>query len=132
MMSRIRGTDTRPELVVRRCAYSLGYRFRIYRRDLAGRPDLTFPCRRKVVFVHGCFWHQHRRCGFAYRPKSNVEFWKKKFASNRSRDRRVIRELRSGGWDPLVVWECEIRDLRWLRRTLTRHLGSRGHVGKSL
>ena len=74
LMSRIRGKDTRPELIVRRLAHGLGYRFRLHRRDLPGAPDMTFPSRKKVVFVHGCFWHQHPGCQYAYKPKSNVEF----------------------------------------------------------
>jgi DNA mismatch endonuclease (patch repair protein) len=122
LMSRIRSMDTRPELIVRRLAHSLGYRFRLHRRDLPGVPDLAFPSRRKVVFVHGCFWHRHPRCRFAYSPKSNCEFWATKFAANRARDRRAIRQLRAAGWNPLVIWECELRDLRRVRRVLVTHL----------
>src|SRR5215210_1997488 len=109
-MGRIRATDTKPEMMVRRLLHSLGYRFRLHRRDLPGSPDLAFPSRRKIVFVHGCFWHQHPGCRLAYRPKSNIDFWSEKFAANRRRDRRAIRRLRSSGWDPLVIWECELAD----------------------
>ena len=122
MMSRIRGRDTKPELVVRRLAHALGYRFRLHRRDLPGAPDLVFSGRKKVVFVHGCFWHRHPGCRFAYHPKSNVEFWQKKFESNTERDARVLRELQQGGWSPLVVWECEISDVEKLVDRLRSHL----------
>jgi len=127
LMSRIRGVDTRPELIVRRLAHSLGYRFRLHRRDLPGNPDLVFPARRKVVLVHGCFWHRHSSCRFAYKPKSNREFWANKFAANRVRDRRAIRQLRAAGWDPLIVWECELRDLTRVRRVLLTHLRRSTH-----
>lgn len=122
MMSRIRGRNTKPELVVRRLAHALGYRFRLHRRDLPGAPDLVFPGRRKVVFVHGCFWHRHPGCRFAYYPKSNVEFWKKKFDSNVERDARVLRELRETGWSPIIIWECETSDLSALAVRLKSHL----------
>lgn len=121
-MSRIRGKDTKPELVVRQLAHALGYRFRLHRRDLPGAPDLVFAGRRKVVFVHGCFWHRHRRCRFAYSPKSNVEFWMKKFAANIDRDKRAISALRRAGWDPLILWECELSDVGRLERRLISHL----------
>ena len=127
LMSRIRGADTRRELIVRRLVHSLGYRFRLHRRDLPGSPDLAFPSRRKVVFVHGCFWHRHSGCRLAYTPKSNREFWVKKFATNRVRDRRAIRQLRAAGWDALIVWECEVDDLAGVRRTLLAHLRRSSH-----
>src|SRR4051794_37940993 len=93
MMSRIRGRDTKPELAVRRLAHRMGYRFRLHRRDLAGSPDLVFPGRRKVIFVHGCYWHRHPGCRFAYSPKSNVDFWNEKFSSNVARDTTVFLQL---------------------------------------
>jgi DNA mismatch endonuclease (patch repair protein) len=127
LMSRIRGVNTRPELIVQRLAHSLGYRFLLHRRDLPGVPDLTFPARRKAVFVHGCFWHRHSGCRFAYSPKTNREFWANKFAANRARDRRAIRQLRAVGWDPLIVWECELRDLTRVRRVLVTHLRRSAH-----
>lgn len=121
-MSRIRGKNTKPELVVRRLAHALGYRFRLHRRDLPGAPDLTFPRRRTVVFVHGCFWHRHPGCRFAYVPKENAEFWRNKFEANIRRDRRALRELREEGWDALVLWECELSDAQLLKRRLKSHL----------
>ncbi len=122
LMSRIRGKDTKPELTVRRLVHALGYRFRLHRRDLPGAPDLAFPGRRKVVFVHGCFWHQHPGCRYAYRPKSNLEFWKSKLAANTRRDACVLQKLREEGWSPLVIWECEISNLQNLANRLKSHL----------
>jgi DNA mismatch endonuclease (patch repair protein) len=109
VMSMIRAQDTRPELVVRRAAHALGLRFRLHRRDLAGSPDLVFPRRRKALFVHGCYWHRHEGCLFAYTPKSNVDFWMTKFARNVERDNEAMARLRVAGWDPMVIWECETR-----------------------
>lgn len=126
LMSRIRGKDTKPELAVRRLAHSMGYRFRLHRRDLPGRPDLVFPRLRKVVFVHGCFWHQHPGCRYAYQPKSRVEFWKVKFAANAARDRSALAALNDLGWDTLVVWECETSDMGSLERELEAFLKKQG------
>jgi DNA mismatch endonuclease (patch repair protein) len=122
LMGRIRGTNTKPELVVRRLAHRLGFRFRLHRRDLPGSPDLVFPGLQKVVFVHGCYWHRHPGCRKAYEPKSNVAFWAKKFAENVIRDERALADLRQQGWDSLVVWECEVGDLESLASRLRAHL----------
>ena len=111
-MSRIRGRDTGPELVVRRTAHKLGFRFRLYRKDLPGTPDLVFPKHRLAVFVHGCYWHRHSGCRFAYSPKSRVEFWTKKFKQNVARDSRNQTALRDLGWRVLVIWECETRNIK--------------------
>lgn len=108
MMSGIRGRDTRPELVVRRALHARGLRFRLHGTDLPGHPDLVFPRFRAVVFVHGCFWHQHPGCRFAYRPKTRVEFWSSKLDSNVLRDERRTRELTEAGWRVFVVWECQV------------------------
>lgn len=110
MMSRIRGRDTKPELAVRRAAHALGYRYRLHRRGLPGSPDMVFPGRRKVVFVHGCYWHRHPGCRLAYQPKSNADFWAAKFQRNVQRDRGAEELLRAGGWDVLTVWECQTAD----------------------
>jgi DNA mismatch endonuclease (patch repair protein) len=107
VMARIRGKDTKPEIIVRSMAHALGYRFRLHRRDLPGTPDLVFPRLEKIIFVHGCFWHQHPGCRYAYQPKSNSPFWKAKFSDNRTRDDRALKTLRSLGWKVLVVWECQ-------------------------
>ncbi|WP_315749603.1 MULTISPECIES: DNA mismatch endonuclease Vsr [unclassified Bradyrhizobium] len=123
MMSCIRGRDTKPEMAVRRLAHRMGYRFRLHRRDLAGSPDLVFPGRRKVIFVHGCYWHRHPGCRFAYTPKSSVDFWNKKFASNVARDAAAIAQLQAEGWHSLVIWECESIDAEKLAARLLVHLG---------
>ena len=107
LMSRIRSTDTKPELFVRRALHAMGYRFRTHVRGLPGCPDLVFTRRRSVIFVHGCFWHRHG-CRKTYVPKSRKEFWQEKFVGNVSRDRRNQRLLEEAGWRVLVVWECEI------------------------
>ena len=122
MMSGIRGRDTKPELTVRSLAHRLGYRFRLHRRDLPGTPDLVFPGRKKIIFVHGCFWHRHPGCRFAYQPKSNVETWRAKFETNIARDVRVREQLDRTGWDVLVVWECETGDIEMLTSKLRKFL----------
>ncbi|ADL01344.1 very short patch repair endonuclease [Brevundimonas subvibrioides] len=111
-MSRIRGRDTKPELAVRRLVHGLGYRYRLHRKDLPGRPDLVFVRRRAVIFVHGCFWHRHPdpACKLVRLPKSRLEFWEPKLASNRERDLAVEQRLNESGWRVLTVWECELRD----------------------
>jgi DNA mismatch endonuclease, patch repair protein len=107
-MRAVRGRDTKPELAVRRAAHGLGLRFRLFRKDLPGRPDLTFPKWRTVIFVNGCFWHQHEGCRKAALPKLNVEFWKAKLSENMLRDRRNRTELQRRGWRVFVVWECDV------------------------
>lgn len=117
-MAAIRGRDTQPELLVRTTLHVLGYRFRLHDKALSGRPDLVFPSRRKVLFVHGCFWHGHTcRFGLA-QPKSNVPYWKEKLASNRRRDARVSRRLRRAGWSVGIVWECQVKSGAWLPKTV--------------
>ncbi len=111
LMSRIQGKNTKPEILVRSMAHSLGYRFRLHRRDLPGTPDIVFPRLGKVILVHGCFWHQHRGCKYAYKPKSNALFWEKKFTGNRERDNRDTRALRKLGWSVFTVWECETKNV---------------------
>lgn len=116
-MSRIRDKDTAPERLVRSALHRAGYRFRLHSKKLPGRPDVVLPRYRTVVFVHGCFWHRHKGCRYAYTPKSRVAFWNAKFDSNVERDRRNARELRRLGWKVVTVWECEAdRPGRWLLR----------------
>lgn len=122
-MARISGKDTSPEMTIRRLLHAMGYRYRLHVRGLPGRPDIAFPGRRKVVLVHGCFWHRHPSCRYAYRPKSRVEFWDRKFTENVERDARNLRALTDRGWEALVIWECEITDLRALRDRLGGFLG---------
>lgn len=107
MMAAVPQKHTRPERIVRTIAHSLGYRFRLHIVTLPGSPDLVFPRLRRVIFVHGCFWHRHS-CSKATTPSNNRDFWQQKFVANQRRDRRAIRALRRLGWRPLVVWECEV------------------------
>lgn len=111
-MARVRGKNTRPELLVRRLIHHMGYRFRLHRKDLPGKPDLVFPRYRSVIFVHGCFWHRHPSpdCPLARLPKSRLDFWEAKLAANRDRDLRVQQALASAGWKVFIVWECELRN----------------------
>lgn len=121
-MRRIRAQDTAPEMRVRRLVHRLGYRYRLHRRDLPGRPDLAFPSRKKVIFVHGCFWHRHPGCSRTRTPKSRVSYWEEKFRSNVARDVRKQAELRTLGWDFLIVWECETHNLEEVARRVVDFL----------
>lgn len=123
-MRRIRSRDSVPELAVRRLLFRRGYRYRLALRNLPGCPDIVFPGRRKVIFVHGCFWHVHRGCRLAHKPASNQTYWSKKLRRNVERDRSVVSQLTSMGWGVHVVWECETRDLNALAARLTRFLQS--------
>ena len=118
MMAGIKRRDTAPEIAVRCIAHKLGLRFRLHRKELPGRPDLVFPKHRLAVFVHGCFWHRHEGCRYAYTPKSRVAFWTDKFARNVARDKRNEEALHDLGWKVLVIWECETRDDETVRRRL--------------
>jgi len=121
-MSRIGGKDTAPELTVRRMLHSLGYRFRLYRSDLPGKPDIVLPSRRKAIFVNGCFWHAHA-CRIGQPPKSRLAFWGPKLESNKVRDRRNAASLRRLGWSVLTVWQCQTRSLTKLESRLLSFLG---------
>ncbi len=123
-MRRIKSKGTKPEMVVRRLVHGLGYRYRLHRKDLPGKPDLVFGPRRAVVFVHGCFWHQHD-CRDGRVPSSNREYWEPKLARNVERDRMTRHELEAAGWRVLVVWECEIKDDATLVDRLVTFLGAR-------
>ena len=123
-MAAIRNRDTKPEMLVRSLVHGMGFRYRLHRRDLPGHPDLVFPSRRKIVFVHGCFWHLHRCRWGSVKPASNAGFWAAKREQNRTRDRRNLRALRSAGWSVAVVWECETRDREALAERLRRFLAS--------
>jgi DNA mismatch endonuclease (patch repair protein) len=109
MMTGIRGRDTKPELVVRRGLHAAGFRFRLHRGDLPGRPDIVLPKHQVVIFVHGCFWHRHEGCANFRLPMTNRKFWREKFARNVDRDTAAARELLNRGWRVLIVWECETR-----------------------
>jgi DNA mismatch endonuclease, patch repair protein len=119
-MSRIRGKDTKPELRVRSQLHRMGYRFRLHRKDLPGRPDIVLPKYDTVIFVHGCFWHRHKGCRFAYTPKTRVEFWETKFEQNVRRDKRNAAALWRGGWRVLKIWECRTGDPQKLQQQLAR------------
>lgn len=125
VMSRIRSRDTAPERAVRSMLHRKGYRFRLHVRSLPGSPDVVLVRLRTAVFVHGCFWHRHRGCRFAYVPKSRPGFWSNKFSSNVARDSRARAELRRLGWRVLVIWECELGSPEKLSRRLDRALGKR-------
>ena len=123
IMSRIRGRDTKSEMIVRRIAHRLGFRFRLHRRDLPGSPDLVFPRHRAVILVHGCFWHRHPGCKYASSPKTHVRFWEEKFEDNVVRDRRNGIALHDLGWRVMVIWECETKDQKAIAERIVRFLG---------
>src|SRR5574340_743456 len=118
IMSHIQGRNTGPERNVRIILHKMGYRFRLHRTDLPGKPDIVLPKYRTVILVHGCCWHRHKRCRLAYTPKSRIEFWAKKFESNVSRDITVKKELQNMGWRVITVWQCEIRSPMLLGKKL--------------
>lgn len=107
-MSRIRSKHTKPEKLVRSTLHRMGYRFRLHVKYLPGKPDIVLPKYRTVIFVHGCFWHRHEGCKYAYMPKSRIDFWKAKFSSNIQRDKKVLEELKQLGWKTIIIWECEV------------------------
>lgn len=118
MMSGIKGQNTRPEMIVRKRLHREGFRFRLHRKDLPGKPDIVLPRYRSVIFVHGCFWHGHD-CPYFKMPKTRTNFWEEKISTNRRRDTKNITSLRAGGWQVLVIWECEIRDgVDWVDRII--------------
>ncbi|WP_089923294.1 very short patch repair endonuclease [Caulobacter sp. UNC279MFTsu5.1] len=108
-MSRIRSADTKPEILVRRAIHARGFRFRLQRRDLPGRPDIVLPRHRLAIFVHGCFWHQHQGCKLASTPKTRQDYWEPKLAGNVERDARAVGALEAMGWRVQVIWECDTR-----------------------
>ena len=122
-MSRVRSRDTKPELIVRKLVHRMGFRFRLHRRDLPGNPDLVFPGRDKIIFVHGCFWHRHgANCKLTRWPKSKLDFWKPKLEENHRRDQRNRRTLRGLGWKVMVVWECQLKEADKLAERIRRFL----------
>ena len=120
MMAAVKGKNTKPELAIRSGLHRRGFRFRLHRKDLPGKPDLVFAGRCAVIFVHGCFWHRHQGCKYAYTPKSRVEFWQKKFNNNTQRDTVVQYELQSKGIKCLIIWECTIKKM--MRDSSTKSL----------
>jgi len=123
-MSRIRGKDTMPEIAVRRLVHRLGYRFRLHTRELPGCPDIVLPRHKKVIFVHGCFWHMHKCRYGKVIPQTRKKFWQTKRQANVARDRKNIKELKTLGWKVLVVWECQIRNTPKLSNRIKKFLSS--------
>ena len=117
-----RSRDTKPELIVRRLLFSLGFRYRLHGATLPGKPDIVFASRRKVIFVHGCFWHQHKRCWLLRPFRTKQQYWAEKLRRNVVRDAKNRRELRDVGWTPLVVWECQLSDLSKVEHCLSTFL----------
>lgn len=116
-MSRIRGKDTKPEKIVRSWLHRQGFRFRLHRKDLPGKPDIVLPKYKTVILVHGCFWHRHPGCPISTTPKTNTKFWEEKFCKNLERDTRNRKALEALGWKVIVVWECEVKDHGQQERT---------------
>ena len=123
-MRSIRSKDTSPEVALRRLIHGLGYRFRLHRKDLPGRPDMVFPGRRKVIFVHGCFWHQHADCREGRIPNSRLDYWAIKLKRNQIRDATSRALLEEQGWKVLVIWECELKEVAAVTRRVKRFLGN--------
>lgn len=122
LMAKVKSKNTKPELLVRKLIFSLGYRYRLHSAKLPGSPDLVFSSRKKVIFVHGCFWHRHEGCRRATTPQSKQEYWNGKFARTVERDRANIVALKSMGWDSLVLWECELKNIDLLKAKLVSFL----------
>jgi DNA mismatch endonuclease (patch repair protein) len=118
IMAAVHSKNTKPELVVRKLVFGMGYRYRLHSAKLPGKPDLVFPGRHKVIFVHGCFWHRHKGCRYATSPKTRVDFWEAKFGANVARDKRTNRELKELGWSVLTVWQCQLKEPEKLARKL--------------
>jgi DNA mismatch endonuclease, patch repair protein len=124
IMSRVKGRDTQPEKIVRRLLHAMGYRFRLHHPDLPGKPDIVLPKHKKVVFVHGCFWHGHAGCPRAARPTSNMAFWNQKIDKTIARDIKAQAALDSLGWKTLVIWQCKTKDTAQLQRQLKSFLST--------
>lgn len=123
-----RRANTKPELIVRQVLHRLGYRYRLHRADLPGKPDIVFTRRRVVIQVHGCFWHQHRGCSLRSMPRSNQSYWRAKLMRNVARDRQSMKALESLGWHVLVIWECETQDVEKLSLKLKNVLGEAKNI----
>ena len=122
LMSLIRAKDTKPEVLVRKFVFCLGFRYRLHRHDLPGRPDIVFGRAKKAIYVNGCFWHLHARCRNVRIPKSRRDYWVPKLEKNRKRDRMALAKMRRLGWDTLVLWECELNDMVRVRQRIMSFL----------
>jgi DNA mismatch endonuclease, patch repair protein len=127
LMARVKAKNSRPEMMVRKTVHAFGFRFRLHRRDLPGSPDLVFPRLKKVIFVHGCFWHRHKGCPRTTTPKTRLKFWTTKFKANTRRDAQVEAAIRAAGWRVLIIWECDTFDPKRLAHKLTTFLRSPRH-----
>jgi len=125
-MSRISGRNTKPEIIVRKLIHRLGFRFRLHIRTLPGTPDIVLPKHKKIIFVHGCFWHGHENCRRSKRPSTNIGFWDPKIAGNIERDKAIIERLTELGWKTLTIWQCEIKDQAKLSELLCGYLLNEG------
>ena len=121
-MSAIKSKNTKPEIKVRKVRHSMGYRFRLHRKDLPGSPDIVLPKYKTVIFVHGCFWHRHENCKYASTPKTRKEFWENKFNANKIRDQKKLKEIKNLGWKFIIIWECEARDIQSIEEKIKRFL----------
>jgi len=121
-MSKIKNSNTKPEMLVRSLLHKMGYRFRIHRTDLPGSPDIVLPKYKTVIFVHGCFWHRHAGCKLTTTPKTRINFWSKKFSDNISRDKKNIQALDETGWNVVVIWECETKSVNRLKSLISKSL----------
>ena len=117
-MSAIKSKNTKPEIAVRKLLHSMGFRFRLHRKDLPGSPDIVLPKYKTVIFVHGCFWHRHENCKYASIPKTRKEFWENKFRANVKRDLEIQEKIKNIGWKSVVIWECETKKVDNLREKL--------------
>ena len=122
IMGRVKGKDTKPELLVRSLVHRMGFRFRLHRTDLPGKPDIVLPRHRKIIFINGCFWHGHKNCPRSKRPETNLDFWNAKIEGNIKRDTRIRRQLSKSGWKVCTVWECETRKSDILQKKVKRFL----------
>lgn len=123
-MSRIHSKDMKPEMIVRRLIFAMGYRYRLHARDLPGKPDIIFRKNKKIIMVHGCFWHQHPSCREGHIPKTRQDYWIPKLQGNVLRDKENIEALTALGWDILIIWECETNDIPQLRDKLQQFLST--------
>jgi len=122
IMGKVNSKNTGPELIVRKILHRLKYRFRLHKKNLPGNPDIVLPKHKKIIFVHGCFWHGHENCSKGRLPKTNQQYWQDKIISNRKRDLKAIEELNKLGWKVLVVWSCQIKNQEQLENHITQFL----------
>jgi DNA mismatch endonuclease (patch repair protein) len=124
-MSRIRSTDTKPEIAVRKALHAAGFRFRLHVRDLPGKPDIVLPKWKTIVFVHGCFWHRHKGCKDTTTPKTRTGWWLEKFKKNVTNDQKKRQALKTLGWRVVIIWECETKDTNFIENTVTSYIKRR-------